>query len=317
MNFFITGFPRSGTTLLTNILNCECMCAIPPETRFYEEIGVFDSLSGKELKALLKSSNRLGDVISSSEIELLFDDIGTYNTEQVLRAIVEHWSNSCGIDYNQLGEKSPVHQLHMAKILKRSSNAKFIFIVRDPLFVVNSVLKAGWGHTNPYKITAMYVYRHFKVQKLISQENRVYTVFYEQLVQSKDEVIADICAFLELNRREVPNKAFLKLASPEWEDKWKSGSQNKLVNGNETISELTPKQKILCEHMLRDVMASLQYQPRYQTRLWAKMTANIIKALFITRFVLVDFLKSVLGDVIPIKRILGNRVVSKLKNEYQ
>ena len=135
MDFYIVGFPRSGTTLLTNRLNESLLVAIPPETRFYAEFGYKKTLNLK-VKQLLKAE-RMKDVISS-ETKLKPTDIVKGSSSEILTKLILNWAEEKKIKYDLVGEKSPVHQLFLPKILK-NEDAKMKLLKRNQFYWAYSI----------------------------------------------------------------------------------------------------------------------------------------------------------------------------------
>ena len=76
---FVIGFPRSGTTMLADLMSKGLNYSVTPETRFYEEIGSYRSVTKEKVKDKLRikknsipNSNDGSSVLIKSIVEFGF-----------------------------------------------------------------------------------------------------------------------------------------------------------------------------------------------------------------------------------------------------
>ncbi len=203
-NFFILGSPRSGTSLVSRMLDSHANIVIPQETLFF-----------KMFTPLLKYYGDLSH--RENQTELLKDVIDT--------RIIGYWSprptvegatpllegEGCGPVLKALimstaqdkqiacwGEKTPGHVFYWRSIKKEFPDAKIIHIVRDGRDVASSFINARMGPTT-FIASAILWCRYLKTMKHISDEctsNQFLEVKYEALLDSPKTELIKICSFL-------------------------------------------------------------------------------------------------------------------------
>ena len=154
ISFLVVGTPRSGTTLVQR-LACELPnVAMSPETHFFSSGYAVDlvrrggfPLSGgrldQELAAYLVSykawtGNELP--LDTIEVKKLLGQTCERPTA-LFAAIVR----SLAAPGRMVGEKTPDHIRWWRPISRSMPNVKFVFVVRDPRAVVESMLRMDWA----------------------------------------------------------------------------------------------------------------------------------------------------------------------------
>jgi len=211
--FIIFGTPRSGTTLLTQILNCHPDVVIPFETDFIVPIALVFSRkhipqSGRDLinKFIIDSpffDHSIGEYISQEQMTEIINTV-EYHPEKILTALYARIAEAAGARI--AGEKSP-NDIDFAKVLCETGlfgeNIKIIHLVRDIRDVMVSLMKTGWlqdadGYFPRFWANSN-LYLNYKFQAKPSQ----YTLLrYEDLVLNPPELLARICEFLGVAYRE-------------------------------------------------------------------------------------------------------------------
>ena len=155
---FICGYPRSGTTLLVNLLNTGNGVIVRNETKFIVEYF-------REYSKLRSNTDYLRFSLK------LFEHFKTrralknrFNNEMdIFACLVKHkglpdkisWGKVCEEILSEgeaivVGEKTPGYVFHLDFLKETFPNAKFIFINRDPRDVFLSIKKVNWGAHNVY-----------------------------------------------------------------------------------------------------------------------------------------------------------------------
>lgn len=203
---FIVGCSRSGTTLLQQMLNAHSRLAIAPEThfvpRFWERASTYGNLGDDEsFRGLLE------DVAARAE----FGDLGiereTFLAEAreiersfagVLRLLLELFARAKGAEV--MGEKTPAHVQHMARLLDAFPGARFVHVVRDPRAVVSSRLRQSWGHDTARDNARFWVEAVRAARRQApALGGRLTTIRYEDLVARTESVLRTVCAFLDVD----------------------------------------------------------------------------------------------------------------------
>lgn len=217
---FIIGCPRSGTYLLSNILNQSGKIAIPTETHFIPLFDRYAFLAGnlQNLRAkarLLKAIYAFLEIwLTRAEVERNFDDmiqhslLATYvDFEQIINdshsytemvhAIYERYAMLKGAEH--YGDKSAFFQHIPLELIDRAVNhqAKFIHIVRDGRDVCLSWMKLSVGPEN-LAIAARAWREHFagKSQWGTLHPDRYCEIRYEDLLESPEQETRRICEFI-------------------------------------------------------------------------------------------------------------------------
>ena len=139
---FIVGAPRSGTTLLRNMLNRHPQFAIVLETQFYNYVylrrrafGDLGQLSARRRFVAeylaTERMHRSGLKIEGLEDRLLRD---ATSYRALFASLMEHYASAEGKP--RWGEKSPQHSLFVEVLCNWFPGAAVIHLVRDPREVV-------------------------------------------------------------------------------------------------------------------------------------------------------------------------------------
>ena len=151
---FIVGFPRSGTTLLQSLVSTQGFITFP-ETHFFDHI--LQNLKQKN-DHFTESSDQICQVIE--EVLPMSDQAKTFIAHLEERTISTQTLFEILIMDNMLSqtktddlktkrwlEKTPAHALYIDQISQYYPNAKFIFIMRNPLnsFASWRTVSQKWG----------------------------------------------------------------------------------------------------------------------------------------------------------------------------
>lgn len=208
LSYFLVGAPRSGTTLLTAMLNAHSKIAAGPETHFFSKISIREYQKMIEdplwplqavdkFDSLTLAGQRVLDLFNISKKEfyekLIHADksvqgiINTFYSIYLERRKKEIWL-----------EKTPNHILHLDLIRKEFPEAKIIRIVRDPRDVCESMLKLKWTYNH---ISNAYIWNYWfnKSKYFFESDPNVYTIKYEDLITNLEAELRKICNFLSID----------------------------------------------------------------------------------------------------------------------
>ncbi len=219
---FIVGCPRSGTTLLSAILNRHPKICVPPETHFYRYM--YEQFPGglswvktnwsinayQFLEPLTRDywtdytpNELIDDLLSppNNEGEFFLHLISKYQK----RANKQFWI-----------EKTPDHLRFIAKILAQHPNARFIYIYRDGRDVALSLCKTGWPWiTNDFLDNMLLWNKYIKEETFLTKAYNYHRIKYEDLISNPDFIINKLCSFLDVEYYEdmlIPNGSEKHLA---------------------------------------------------------------------------------------------------------
>lgn len=230
---FIVGMPRSGTTLLSNMMNVLDNIYFPNETHFFIQKKRYDSRSnffkrkisfGEFYFSKNKYYNR--SLIISKQ---LINDFNSLNSDkEKFEFILKIKSRKQNLGIH---EKTPIHLDCINEIKYIYPEAKFILIVRDPRDIFNSLKQVKWRLFFPYESKINSYRRMVKVDKM----KNVYTIKYEELIQNPENILSNLCDFLKINFNESMYTDFYKKKFLNFKIKdepWKLNNTNKLDASN-------------------------------------------------------------------------------------
>tara|TARA_Y100000589_G_C27180685_1_gene640626 strand:+ start:1758 stop:2639 length:882 start_codon:yes stop_codon:yes gene_type:complete len=194
---FVVGMPRSGTTLVSNLINASNKIFIPEETRFFRELSKSSKLNldfresyFNSNKIYYKSWQLSSSVILKIKGKSSFKDI----FEELIKALLNKQNKNI-----QWGEKTPIHFMHLNEILKFYPDAKFIHIIRDPRDVFNSLISADWAFAFPYsRRIDQYNYSADLFLRNPYPQN-LYSIKFEELLKDPVLITKNIYKFLGLS----------------------------------------------------------------------------------------------------------------------
>jgi len=264
---FIVGCPRSGTTLLQQILNAHPEVAIAPETHFIEYFW--------------KRRKKYGELSEDSNYYSLIKDITTLNEFVEMGLSADNffkiaWSSdrSYAILFQLLlkqfaikqnativGEKTPNHVLHLSTLKDFFPSARFVHLVRDPRAVVNSWRSIPWSSGSTAGDARLW--RGHILSALRSPYNiksSLFTLSYEQLVVASEENLRLLCDFLNLQFNPVMLNYFQKQISlvSLAREPWKARIAQPISN-----EPMTSWKKELSEQMITEIESIVWWEMRH------------------------------------------------------
>ena len=203
--FFIVGCPRSGTTLLSVLLDRHSRLCVPPETGFFAEVAPnLPSQDDTSLLDTLRGWPRLPELNLTPEAVLSRLGGRPSSPAGVLTAILGLYAEAEG--KARCGEKTPQHLLEVPAILRHFPGARIVCLLRDGRDVALSLRAMPWGP--PTLAAAADLWKTFVrlADGFAQQHPDQFTfVYYEKLVRQPDEVLPTVMAFLgeEFEPRQV------------------------------------------------------------------------------------------------------------------
>jgi hypothetical protein len=196
--FFIVGCPRSGTTLLSVMLDRHPRLCVPPETAFFDEVAPLLPESGDDGLVLdvLRQWRRLPELKLEPGDVLCQLPPQQRTPSDVLAAILNLYARAQ--HKPRCGEKTPQNLWHVPAILRDFPDAKVICMLRDGRDVALSLNAMPWW--SPRSLAeAADLWKHsvglietFKRQ----HPGRFKVCRYEDLVASPEDVLSSIMEYL-------------------------------------------------------------------------------------------------------------------------
>lgn len=155
MSIFVVGFARSGTTLCQRLVSERFGLPTLPETHFFERLDYFHPVKGR-----LTGANALAlvhDLRKKRYLELdtnSYADLAQRDWVQVKQLLLRIIADQLGVErpaaLGQWLEKTPGHGWHLHRIAAMFPQARFIWMLRDPVLAFASRRELaepgkGWG----------------------------------------------------------------------------------------------------------------------------------------------------------------------------
>ena len=207
--FFITGRPRTGTTLLRTLLDTHTQIVVPFECSFI--VDLYPRYAGierwnKETKEiflhdflnqpLLSFWNLDKDKLKKKVLQL--PEGITY--AGLCRFLLLQFSSITAKDHIiAIGDKNPVNTLHFNKLSRLFPDAKFIHLLRDPRDQIASMKSVDFEL--PWVTSLSYRWKYFnrKADKFRKKHpERILYLRYEDLVSRPKEEMQKIFSFLNI-----------------------------------------------------------------------------------------------------------------------
>jgi hypothetical protein len=202
---FLVGCPRSGTTLLQQMLDAHPDVAIAPETFFIRNFWL-----QKEQYGDLEQDHNYHQLLEAiialpefSEMELNPESYREAALQQprdypsLFRLLLSQFAHQRGVTV--VGEKTPNHLLYVPTLQQFFPSARFIHIVRDPRAVVRSWQTVPWTTgtlAGDAKVWQRYMATARQYPALV--QSSLFTLHYEELITAPEKSLTALCHFLQL-----------------------------------------------------------------------------------------------------------------------
>ena len=190
---FIVGCPRSGTTLLQQILGRHPDIVVPPETAFFTKL--LSPWPGRFRRQLERIEADLGIDLGGAGRPSGPDETAAL-FERVLHAYAERVGRP---EARWIGEKTPDHLRHLQTILALFPDARVLSIVRDGRAVALSLSKVPWA---PSDVAVCFGIWLESARRQVELHRRppaaLLPVRYEALVREPEVEVRRVARHLEL-----------------------------------------------------------------------------------------------------------------------
>lgn len=207
---FIVGIGRSGTTLLTNMLNGHESISAAPENNFIlfgEPLRKITSQTTliQEFNLMTKLKHNHTYSIWEPDISKL-DISDTLNYSSICKWVYCHSTQDKNPESIRVFvDKNPIYSLYIKKILKIFPDARFIVLTRDYRDNILSRKKYTEGFISRFIVSLAAAWNHYYAKILKAKakdENRFHLIRYEDLVKDPSVELSSICSFLNLDFQE-------------------------------------------------------------------------------------------------------------------
>ena len=242
--FFLLGCPRSGTTLLRDVLRRHGRLVCPEETHFFRWPFPFGADQFNDLvinDPTLQQHRAMDGVATRQFLDLLADSA---SRDELQNNYVKLYSRARGGVHRHWFDKTPQHVYGMLLLSGMYPESKFIHVHRHPLNVVAS-LKTGLVMPKHSVLAGINMWLEAVT---IVQEyeqawpDRLLNVSYERFTENPREELEQILEFIE----------------EPWEEQLLDGPKIH-AEQNKYVDELTEEEVALVKTMLGDKMAPYGY----------------------------------------------------------
>lgn len=218
---FVIGNPRSGTSLLRLTLTSHSAILIPPECgfivwleKYFGDWNTSDNKTAKVdgfLDALFKCKKFETWSLSPEFIRERIEETRPANYSTLCSVVYSAYGLSLGKKFSIWGDKNNFYLQHLEELLELFPNARFLHIVRDGRDVACSYREVMRGQSNspyaPHLETNIRSIAHEWSSNVSRVNNFIEalppdsgkTVKYEELAQTPDVVLGNICAWFGLS----------------------------------------------------------------------------------------------------------------------
>jgi sulfotransferase family protein len=201
---FIVGVPRSGTTLLRIMLDAHPRLAIPPETGFLSRLVRLPwlwpaGLGRRRLLAIITRAQSWPDFhLDAPALAEALEAVKPFTLAHGLRAFYRLYA--ARFNKSLWGDKTPLYGRHAYAIARLLPEARFIHVIRDGRDVALSLRTMWFAPSQRVDALARYWARELQRARRQGQSLEYYKeIRYEALIQNPEQVLRDICQFLELD----------------------------------------------------------------------------------------------------------------------
>ncbi|MBN2757949.1 MAG: sulfotransferase [Bacteroidales bacterium] len=274
--FVIVGRGRSGTSMLSKILNSNSLFSIPGE--FFFIVNLFDKYHKKKIKTKV-IKNFVDDIFTEKRFQIKgFDRIKL--EEYLIKKSPDNYRDLCLFTYENLssqkgkensrllGDKNPHYAFFIPNIIKIFNDVKFVYIVRDYRDNIISFKNVNFDMNNLYALAYRWNFFNKKIikyQKLYP--DKFLSIKYENIILNSESEIKRVCKFLNIDF-EIDMLEFYKNKSnnlSEWHKNLNSNFNSENINKWEKV--LTKKQTEKIDYICNNIAVKFGYKEKIKFNL--------------------------------------------------
>jgi hypothetical protein len=271
---FIVGCPRSGTSLLRNLLRSFPNISFPRESHIFPKLYKAFGDPKNEKEAVQMGQKILNYYrIKAWELELNPEDFSKCRSyAEIISLLFENWLEKDG-NATRWGDKTPQYVLEIPTLVKLFPDCKIIHIYRDGRDVALSWISLPFGPENIF--CAALAWRHYvktglKHASILKPETYL-EVQYESLLTNSKSTMKKVSDFLDepFDETQLKPTKISPSSRPEnysgfkysQSNEFKYSQQNQIVktNFNKWKSEMSDEDLLLFESVAGDTLKILGY----------------------------------------------------------
>ncbi len=263
---FILGRGRSGTSLVSRVLNQHEAIAVPPEgcfilncySRFKE--GLLTPKDSRIFVKTMMTENRMKNWnLDTNELVETLENGLPLSFQEACELVIEQWAKIQGSDGATIfADKNPHYSLWAAELGQIFPNSKFIHVVRNPFDNIASFQNVRFDINDAIGLALRW--SEFN-QTILSADlgDRCFELHYEKLVESPEDSIRSLCFFLGVEFSESLLRSHLSedRLSPWHENLSKPINTGRVGYG---LKQINPKQVKDCNSIVAPVARLLGYE---------------------------------------------------------
>lgn len=203
---FVVGCPRSGTTLLSVMLDRHSEVAVPPETHFAARVVPYAFPESSKISSGIEALpvQAVRDLLHRTPLnDLKLDPAAVImrlrgcpaSPATLLRSVLEEYA--ARRNKPKVAEKTPGHELYVEQLSAWFPQARFVWIVRDGRAVVKSQRRMHWIHEPIWQLSLHW--RRSAIQALrfeAAHPDNIFRVRYEDLLRDPHRTLGPLHRFL-------------------------------------------------------------------------------------------------------------------------
>jgi Sulfotransferase family len=257
----VVGCPRSGTSLVRDLLRAHSRITFPHETRTLPRLLVVHGDPSDAAAARRLASDLL--VASGVRRWGLALDIGRLEHHRSFGAMVRDlfaaWAAAEGKP--RWGEKTPQYALHLPTMERIFPGAQIVHVIRDPRAVTPSLLGRPWGPATVR--SAASAWRETVTAARRDGEplgpGRYHELRYESLVEHPEPVLRELCMFL--GERFEPAMLRPNRLPADAPPSWSADADLRIIVPPQADSALSARDRAAVAWEAGDLMQELGYPP--------------------------------------------------------
>ncbi len=288
---FITGFPRSGTTLLAATMDRHSAISITPETYFFTALKSIHKRASSHnydsrFVQRLMGEYGLRDLMLRPEDVCAFLNGDKLSARNIFRAILMAYQHRMGTA--MIGEKTPSHIMEADKLLKWYPQSRMIFVLRDGRDAVASLLNMPWRSHGIARLHAVTWRRYVQIAQQIQRRypDRFILVKYEDILSQPNTEIRRLDEFcgIKFEPRQI-DATIQTHVVPQWEEPWKLKATHPIdtTRVGHWRTDFTVEEKWALNHTMSPYLQQFGYEDYGVSecppvrRLWLKATGVLLR----------------------------------------
>lgn len=254
---FIVGCSRSGTTLLSVILDRHSEVAITPETAFYDEIAPKLPPANGSLESVLAAWRRLPELGLS--VDAVISRCGlSPSARQLLKALLALYAEARS--KQRCGEKTPQHLNHVPRIMKEFPESRVLCLIRDGRHVALSLRQMPWWQDGLAGAVELWL-KAIEFSDAFTDQYPLNfkTVRYEQLVARPEVMMSEVMEFVGLEFEHAQLKATPSDVVLARSLAWKGKAVGSVEEGKNWQSIASPEEIAYLRRTLTPTLGRLGY----------------------------------------------------------